>query len=135
MKRIVFKVGSSTITNAILPIVNENDISTIPDQLFGDNDQLFAHVAHYTNADILIILSDIDGYYDDNPKKNPDAKILHEVNEITSAELEQEHSLNNEFASGGITASSSLFANKGVASKPKPRSRFLTLLIIVSLLC
>ncbi|MEJ2373627.1 MAG: glutamate 5-kinase, partial [Sulfurimonas sp.] len=64
----------SALTNGILPIVNENDISTIPDQLFGDNDQLSAHVAHYTNADTLIILSDIKGYYDDNPKKNPVAK-------------------------------------------------------------
>jgi len=45
--------------------VNENDISTTPEQLFDDNDQLSAHVAHYTNADILIILSDIDGYYEE----------------------------------------------------------------------
>lgn len=92
----------SAIDNGILPIVNENDISTIPDQLFGDNDQLSAHVAHYTNSDILIILSDIEGYYDDNPKKNPDAKILKEVSKITPKELEQEHSPNNEFATGGI---------------------------------
>lgn len=92
----------SALTNGILPIVNENDISTIPDQLFGDNDQLSAHIAHYTNADTLIILSDIKGYYDDNPKKNPDAKLLKEVNEINDTQLNQEHSPNNEFASGGI---------------------------------
>lgn len=92
----------SALTNGILPIVNENDISTIPDQLFGDNDQLSAHVAHYTNADTLIILSDIKGYYDDNPKKNPDAKLLKEVNEIQDADLNQAHSPNNEFATGGI---------------------------------
>ncbi|MEJ2414272.1 MAG: glutamate 5-kinase [Sulfurimonas sp.] len=92
----------SALTNGILPIVNENDISTIPDQLFGDNDQLSAHVAHYTNADTLIILSDIKGYYDDNPKKNPDAKLLKEVNEIKDADLNQAHSPNNEFATGGI---------------------------------
>jgi glutamate 5-kinase len=92
----------SALTNGILPIVNENDISTIPDQLFGDNDQLSAHVAHYTNADTLIILSDIKGYYDDNPKKNPDAKLLKEVNEINDADLNQAHSPNNEFATGGI---------------------------------
>ncbi|WP_304545791.1 glutamate 5-kinase [Sulfurimonas microaerophilic] len=92
----------SALRNGILPIVNENDISTIPDQLFGDNDQLSAHVAHYTNADALIILSDIQGYYDANPKTNPDAKILKEVNEINDSDLEQEHSPNNEFATGGI---------------------------------
>ncbi|MFT7861066.1 MAG: glutamate 5-kinase [Sulfurimonas sp.] len=92
----------SALDNGILPIVNENDISTIPDQLFGDNDQLSAHIAHYTNSDTLIILSDIDGYYDDNPKTNPDAKILPEVTNITAKELQQEHSPNSEFASGGI---------------------------------
>lgn len=92
----------SAIQNGILPIVNENDISTIPDQLFGDNDQLSAHVAHYTNADTLIILSDIDGYYNENPKKNPKAKLLKKVHEIKESELNQEHSPNNEFATGGI---------------------------------
>lgn len=92
----------SALNNGILPIVNENDISTIPDQLFGDNDQLSAHVAHYTNSDTLIILSDIKGYYNDNPSTNPDAKLLKEVNEITDADLNQEHSPNNEFATGGI---------------------------------
>ncbi|MDH4944415.1 glutamate 5-kinase [Sulfurimonas sp. C5] len=92
----------SALANGIIPIVNENDISTIPDQLFGDNDQLSAHVAHYTNSDTLIILSDIQGYYEENPKKNPNAKLLQEVNEITNEDLNQEHSPNNEFASGGI---------------------------------
>ena len=92
----------SAIANGILPIVNENDISTTSDQLFGDNDQLSAHVAHYTNADTLIILSDIKGYYDDNPKKNPDAKLLKEINTISEEQLSQAHSPNNEFATGGI---------------------------------
>ena len=92
----------SALNNGILPIVNENDISTIPDQLFGDNDQLSAHVAHYTDADMLVILSDIDGYYDLNPKDNPDAKIRKTVHEITDEELEQEHTPNSKFATGGI---------------------------------
>ncbi len=100
--KIFQEIIDSALANGILPIVNENDISTIPDQLFGDNDQLSAHVAHYTDSDTLIILSDIKGYYDDNPKKNPDAKLLKEVNKITNQELNQEHSPNNEFASGGI---------------------------------
>ncbi|MEA3456626.1 MAG: glutamate 5-kinase [Campylobacterota bacterium] len=91
-----------TLKNDILPIVNENDISTTPDQLFGDNDQLSAHVAHYTNADLLVILSDIDGYYDSNPKDNPKAKIKKVVNEIKEEELEQSHTPNSQFATGGI---------------------------------
>ena len=86
----------------ILPIVNENDISTTPDQLFGDNDQLSAHVAHYTNADLLIILSDIDGYYDKNPNEYTDAKIQKVVNKISDEELSQAFNPNSKFATGGI---------------------------------
>jgi len=100
--KIFQEIIERTLSNNILPIVNENDISTTSEQLFGDNDQLSAHVAHYTNADILIILSDIDGYYDANPKTNKDAKIRSLVNKIEDVELEQEHSPNNEFATGGI---------------------------------
>jgi len=100
--KIFQQIIDRTLESGILPIVNENDISTTPEQLFGDNDQLSAHVAHYTNADILIILSDIDGYYDENPKLNPNAKIKKVVHEISETELQQEHSPNNEFATGGI---------------------------------
>jgi len=91
-----------TLRNDILPIVNENDISTTPDQLFGDNDQLSAHVTHYTNSDMLIILSDIDGYYDKNPHEYKDAKIQKIVHEISEEELGQKVTPNSEFATGGI---------------------------------
>jgi len=96
------KIVDTTLENGILPIVNENDISTTPEQLFGDNDQLSAHVAHYTRSDILIILSDIDGYYDEDPHNNPNAKIQKIVNNINQEELSQAHSPNSEFATGGI---------------------------------
>lgn len=103
--------------NNILPIVNENDISTTPDQLFGDNDQLSAHVAHYINADILVVLSDIDGYYDSNPHENPEAKIRKIINEITDEELTQKHNPNSDFATGGIVTK--LHAAKYIMSKNK----------------
>jgi len=91
-----------TLKNDILPIVNENDISTTPDQLFGDNDQLSAHITYYTGADLLVILSDIDGYYDANPNDDPNAKIRKVVTKIEKEELAQEHSPNSQFATGGI---------------------------------
>lgn len=91
-----------TIRNDILGIVNENDISTTPEELFGDNDQLSAHVTHYTGADLLVILSDIDGYYDSNPNENPDAKIRKVVTALSEEELSQEFTPNSKFASGGI---------------------------------
>ena len=100
--KIFQQIIDRTLENNILPIVNENDISTTPEQLFGDNDQLSAHVANYTNSDILIILSDIDGYYDKNPKDFVDAKIRKLVTELKDEELQQEHTPNNEFATGGI---------------------------------
>lgn len=96
------QIIDTSIENGILPIVNENDISTTPDQLFGDNDQLSAHVAHYVDADLLVILSDIDGYYDVNPNDKPNAKIRPEVNLITDEELGAQHTPNNAFATGGI---------------------------------
>jgi len=100
--KIFQQIIDKVLENDILPIVNENDISTTPEQLFGDNDQLSAHVTHYTNSDKLIILSDIDGLYDFNPRDNPKAKIRKVVNKIKAEELTQEFTPNNKFASGGI---------------------------------
>lgn len=96
------EIIDTLLSHKIVPIVNENDISTTSEQVFGDNDQLSAHVAHYTNADLLVILSDIDGYYDKNPKEFADAKILKEVNTIPAEALCADHTPNNAFATGGI---------------------------------
>lgn len=88
--------------NDILPIVNENDITSTPEQLFGDNDQLSANVAHAINADFLVILSDIDGYFDKNPSEHKDATIYKVMNNIPESTLLDTCSANNEFATGGI---------------------------------
>ena len=77
--------------NGIIPIVNENDTVAI-DEIenivrFGDNDNLSAIVANLVKADLLIILSDIDGFYDKDPRHNEDSVMLKEVREITK-ELE-----------------------------------------------
>lgn len=66
-----------------VPIVNENDSVSTEEIEFGDNDTLSAMVAVLAGADLLVILSDIDGLYDCNPRTNPDAKLLHEVGQIT----------------------------------------------------
>ncbi|MFQ3176726.1 MAG: glutamate 5-kinase [Psychromonas sp.] len=90
------------LTHDILPIVNENDITSTPEQQFGDNDQLSAVVAHATNADILVILSDIDGYFDKNPHEYEDAKIFKTMTKIPEQALLDESTPNNSFATGGI---------------------------------
>ena len=88
--------------NKVIPIVNENDVTAIDELVFGDNDQLSAHVTVHTNSDLLVILSDIDGYYDCNPKNNKDAKIKKIVSNINDEELNASFTANNEFATGGI---------------------------------
>ncbi|GAE27832.1 glutamate 5-kinase [Halalkalibacter wakoensis JCM 9140] len=67
----------------VVPIVNENDTITIKQLKFGDNDTVSAKVAGLVEADQLVILSDIDGLYDDNPQVNPNAKLLEVVHDIT----------------------------------------------------
>lgn len=96
------EIINTLLRNGVIPIVNENDISTTSEQVFGDNDQLSAHVSHFTDADLLVVLSDIRGYYDKNPSENEDAKLLKEVTEIPEEALNVEHTPNNEFATGGI---------------------------------
>ena len=96
------QIINTTLENGILPIINENDISTTPEQVFGDNDQLSAHVTDHTNSDLLVILSDIDGYYDANPSTDPDAKMFSIINKIPQDALNAKHTPTNEFATGGI---------------------------------
>lgn len=67
----------------VLPIVNENDAISTEEIEFGDNDTLSAIVGKLCEADLLVILSDIDGLYDSDPHKNPDAKLIPYVTEIT----------------------------------------------------
>ncbi len=88
--------------NKILPIINENDNIDTSELRFGDNDQLSAYVCHHFNASLLVILSDIDGYYDKNPNTHSNAKLIKEVNKIDEKEFEKKASPNSEFATGGI---------------------------------
>ena len=67
----------------VLPIINENDTVATEEIEFGDNDTLAALVAEGVRADLLILLSDIDGLYTSDPRSNPDAKLISEVREIT----------------------------------------------------
>lgn len=67
----------------VIPIINENDAVAVDELKIGDNDTLSATVASLVDADILIILSDIDGLYTANPAKDPNAQLLSEVAHIT----------------------------------------------------
>ncbi|WP_243291569.1 glutamate 5-kinase [Bacillus sp. FJAT-47783] len=81
---------------SVLPIINENDSVSIEELTFGDNDMLSALVSGLVHAESLIILTDINGLYDDNPKHNPNAKRLDYVQKISHELI---HSLSNDSGS------------------------------------
>lgn len=66
----------------VIPIVNENDVTTIAELKFGDNDMLSAKTAAMVSADYLIILTDVDGLFVEDPKNNPRAKLISVVEKI-----------------------------------------------------
>lgn len=67
----------------VIPVVNENDVVAIDEFKIGDNDNLSALVAGIVDADVDILLSDVDGLYTANPQSHPDARLISEVPEIT----------------------------------------------------
>ncbi len=74
---------SELLKMGVIPIVNENDTVATDEIVIGDNDTLSAVVAALVDADLLILLSDIDGLYTDDPRTNPEAKFIPEVKELT----------------------------------------------------
>jgi len=72
------------LTLGVVPIINENDTTTIDELRFGDNDLLSAIVAAKMKAEMLIILSNVDGLFDSDPRENPDAALITRVDSITS---------------------------------------------------
>ncbi|MDD7090815.1 glutamate 5-kinase [Campylobacter sp.] len=86
----------------ILPIINENDATATAEIVYGDNDRLSADAALCFDAYMLVMLSDIDGYYDSNPSQNKNAKILPVVNTINKAEIASAGGAGSEHGTGGI---------------------------------
>lgn len=96
---------SKLVSMGVIPIVNENDTIAI-DELeleIGENDSLSAIVASLAEADLLLILSDIDGLYNDDPHKNPEAKPIHVVEKITPEIEEAAGGAGSKLGTGGMT--------------------------------
>ncbi len=92
------------IAQRVIPIINENDTVAI-DELeleVGENDSLAAMVAKIAKADLLIIMSDIDGLYDKDPHKEKDAKFIHVVHEITEDIKALAGGVTTKFGTGGM---------------------------------
>ena len=79
---------SQLLKMGVIPVVNENDTVATYEIEIGDNDTLSAIVAAMVGADLLILLSDIDGLYTDDPRKKPDARFIEQVDELTDELME-----------------------------------------------
>ena len=86
----------------IVPIVNENDTTATTEIKYGDNDRLAARVSQIIGADCLILLSDVDGLYTDNPKKNKKTKLIKTVKEIDENIQSYATKTENIYGSGGM---------------------------------
>ncbi len=93
---------SELLDRSILPIINENDTVSITELTFGDNDMLSALVSGLVHADQLIILTDVNGLYDANPMKNPDAKRIDRITEITDEMLGFTSGTGSKVGTGGM---------------------------------
>ncbi len=114
----VLNTFQTMLSLGILPVVNENDSVAIEEieniARFGDNDNLASVVAALIDADLLILLSDIDGYYDSNPKNNPSAKLISEIKTITPSIKQNAKGSGSEVGTGGMQTKieAALFATK-----------------------
>lgn len=96
---------SELLNLGIIPIVNENDTVATHEIEFGDNDHLSAFVVAMIGADCLIILSDIDGFYTDDPNTNPEATLIEYVEKIEAHHLEKgKVTSSSKIGTGGMNA-------------------------------
>lgn len=90
------------IDEGVIPVINENDSTAIEEFTLGDNDTLSALTAVLWNADVLTILSDIEGVYEKNPKEHTDAKLIEKVDDIGKLLDNIDTSGKSSFGTGGI---------------------------------
>lgn len=86
----------------IVPIINENDTVSVDELKFGDNDMLSALVANLVKAHQLVIITDTDGLYTDDPRKNPDAKRIERVKQIDEEMLRMAGGSGSSVGTGGM---------------------------------
>jgi glutamate 5-kinase len=93
---------STLLSYGIIPIINENDTVAIDEIRFGDNDQLASLVASLVEADRLIILSDVDGLFEEDPKIKPRAALIRKVERITPQMVKQAGKSSTAVGTGGM---------------------------------
>ena len=90
------------VDEGVVPIINENDSVSFDEIKIGDNDNLSALTAILWSADVLLLFSDIDGVYSDNPKTNPNAKLIETVESIPELRKSIKMGDANSFGTGGM---------------------------------
>lgn len=100
--RNAYNTITELLNRGIIPIINENDTVSVDELTFGDNDMLSALVSGLIHAKHLIILTDINGFYDENPKKNPLATRIDFLEEITDDMLENAGDTGSNVGTGGM---------------------------------
>ncbi|MFO7951662.1 MAG: glutamate 5-kinase [Bacillota bacterium] len=106
----LFKLG-------VIPIINENDSVSVEELKFGDNDRLSALVAGLSDAHLLVLLTDIDGLYNSNPRKNPDAELIPVVEKIDEKIKASADKSDDDLATGGMVTklqAAEIATNSGV---------------------
>ncbi|MFD1849896.1 glutamate 5-kinase [Oceanobacillus bengalensis] len=116
--RNAFATISELLERGILPIINENDTVSVDELTFGDNDMLSALVSGFVHADRLIILTDINGIYDGNPRSNPSALKFDYLENVTIKLLHAADSTGSKVGTGGMK--SKLLAAKTALSLGVP---------------
>jgi glutamate 5-kinase len=92
------------LTMDVVPIINENDTLSFQEIMFGDNDNLSALIAQITNADLLLLLSDVDGLYDRDPNRFPDAHLIPMVKKIDESVEKLAGGTRSEKSIGGMVS-------------------------------
>lgn len=91
------------IDEGVIPIINENDTVSVDEIKIGDNDMLAAYSSVLWGADLLILMSDIEGIYDKNPKDYEDAEIIHEIKDVESIKKDIDIGEKSSFGTGGVS--------------------------------
>ena len=101
-KKNAINTFSKLLSIGAIPVINENDTISVEEIEFGDNDTLSAVVADLVDADLLIILSDIDGLYDKDPHKHANAKLIPVVNKIDDTIISLAEGAGSKHGTGGM---------------------------------
>jgi glutamate 5-kinase len=116
--RNAFTAITELLERGLLPIINENDTVAVDELTFGDNDMLSSLVSGFIHADMLVILTDINGVYDSNPQTNPNAKRFGLIEEVTEELLALAEGAGSKVGTGGMK--SKLLAAKTALSLGVP---------------